>query len=167
MSLLAAPETDNDVEALTADMTRVEETMFHRARRAERLATAFGAFFWTGDTRTLTANDWFDAADAIGSLMPSEETRAATMALLDVEQGLLDRRPPEGDRNVARTYYTVRKAARLAQELTRAGVRGVEEITAQMWRDARIGAGLTSNEAPSDVTRAAVAGILLQRTTWW
>lgn len=154
------------LEATTQGMTPLEETTFHRARRAENYATIFGAFFWDGDSREITANQWFDAADALGTLMPSQETRAATMALLDVEQGILDLKAPEGGRDVARAYYTLRKAARIARHFTDAGVVDVHEVTPMMWREARIKAGLSSNEAPSDITRAAVAGIIDQRMNW-
>lgn len=150
----------------TEGMTELEQTTFHRARRAERFATAFGGFFWEGDSREITDEEWFDAAEALECLMPSKETRAATMALLDVEQGLLGRKPPEGDRDTLRTYYTLRKAARLAQQFVDAGVMAVHEVTPMMWREARIKAGLTDNEAPSDITRAAVAGIIHQRMNW-
>lgn len=153
-------------ESPTQGMTQIEETMFYRARRAERFATAFGGFFWSGDTRELTDDQWFDASEALESLMPSPETRAATVALLDVEQGHLDLKAPEGDRNTARAYYTLRKAARIAQPLVDAGVLDIGEVTPSMWRQARITAGLHSNEAPSDITRAAVAGIIYQRMNW-
>lgn len=147
-------------------MTSLEETTFHRARRATRFAAALGGFFASGDARQISDDAWFDAADSLGVLMPSTETRAATIAILDVEQGHLDRTPPADGRNVARTYYTLRKAARLANRFTEAGVTEMEEITSMMWRQARIKAGLTDNEAPSDVTRAAVAGIISQQVTW-
>lgn len=150
----------------TQGMTQVEETTFHRARRAERFATAFGGFFWQGNSREITDDQWFDAADSLQALMPSPETRAATMALLDVEQGFLDLPAPEGDRDTARAYYTLRKAARIAQQFTDAGVTDLHEVTPMMWRQARIKAGLSDNEAPSDITRAAVAGIIHQRMSW-
>lgn len=150
----------------TAGMTPIEETTFHRARRAERFATAFGGFFWHGNSREITDDQWFDAADSLQALMPSPETRAATMALLDVEQGFLDLPAPEGGRDTARAYYTLRKAARIAQQFTDAGVTDLHEVTPMMWRQARIKAGLSDNEAPSDITRAAVAGIIHQRMNW-
>lgn len=150
----------------TEGMTALEETTFHRARRAERFATAFGGFFWAGDSREITDEQWFDAADALECLMPSGETRSATMGLLDVEQGRLDRKAPGEDRDIARAYYTLRKAARIAQQLTDAGVLDVHEVTPMMWREARVRAGLSDNEAPSDITRAAVAGIIHQRMNW-
>lgn len=154
------------VEYPTADMTLLEETMFHRARRAERFATAFGGFFWRGDSRAISDDKWFSAADRLGVLMPSQETRAATLALLDAGQDLVALKPPEGDRDSVRAYYTLRKAARIAQVFTAAGVTDVRDVTPTMWREARIGAGLTDNEAPSDITRAAVAGIIHQRMNW-
>lgn len=150
----------------TTGMTALEETTFHRARRAERFATAFGGFFWDGDPGRITDDDWFSAADALGVLMPSAETRAATMAILDVERGYLERKPPTQDRDALRAYYTLRKAARIAQHFINAGVTDTREATPLMWREARIKAGLTSNEAPSDVTRAAIAGIIHQRMNW-
>lgn len=166
MTTATLTRQDFTVDDPTQGMTQLEETTYHRARRAERFATAFGAFFWSGDSREIADEAWFDAADALGVLMPSAETRAATMALLDVEQGLLDLTPPEGDRDTIRGYYTLRKAARIAQQFTNAGVTSVQEVTPVMWREARIKAGLTSKEAPSDITRAAVAGIINQRMTW-
>lgn len=150
----------------TAGMTPIEETTFHRARRAERFATAFGGFFWNGNSREITDEQWFDAAESLEALMPSPETRAATVALLDVERGLLDLRAPEGDRDSARAYYTLRKAARLTRQFIDAGVTDIHEVTPMMWRQARIRAGLADNEAPSDITRAAVAGIIDQRMNW-
>lgn len=153
-------------ESPTQGMTQIEETAFHRARRAERFATAFGGFFWNGDSREITDEQWFDAAEALETLMPSSDTRAATMAILDVERDLLDLKAPAGGRDVARTYYTLRKAARITQPLLDAGVMDVHEVTPMMWREARIKAGLSSNDAPSDITRAAVAGIIHQRMNW-
>lgn len=153
-------------ESPAQGMTQIEETTFQRARRAERFATAFGGFFWRGDSREITDEQWFDAADALESLMPSLETRAATMALLDVEQGHIDRPAPAGGRDVSRAYYTLRKAARIAQQFTDSGVLDIGEVTPMMWREARIKAGLSSNEAPSNITRAAVAGIIYQRMNW-
>lgn len=160
MTAIALPESP------TQGMTQIEETIFHRARRAERFATAFGGFFWSGNTREITDEQWFDASEALEVLMPSPETRAATMALLDVEQGYLDLEAPEGSRDTARVYYTLRKAARVAKPLMDAGVMDASEITPMMWREARIRAGLSSNEAPSNITRAAIAGIIYQRMTW-
>lgn len=166
MTATAFTEQVVTTDGPTAGMTPIEETTFHRARRAERFATAFGAFFWNGDSREITDDQWFDAADALEALMPSAETRAATMALLDVERGHLALKAPEGDRDTARSYYTLRKAARLAQQFTDAGVLDIHEVTSSMWREARINAGLSTNEAPSDITRAAVAGIIYQRMDW-
>lgn len=88
------------------------------------------------------------------------------MAVLDVEQGLLDRPAPEGDRDSIRAYYTLRKAARIAEKFTDAGVLAMDDVSPMMWRQARIDAGLSDNEAPSEITRAAVAGIIHQRMTW-
>lgn len=163
---MPATVTTHHASSPTAGMTPLEETMFHRARRAERLATAFGGFFWAGDSRAITEEQWFDAADALETLMPSRETRSATMAVLDVEQGLLDRPAPEGDRDSIRAYYTLRKAARIAEKFTDAGVLAMDDVSPMMWRQARIDAGLSDNEAPSEITRAAVAGIIHQRMTW-
>lgn len=98
--------------------------------------------------------------------MPSPETRAATLALLDAGQDLVTFKPPAGDRHCTRAYYTLRKAARIAQVFTAAGVTDVRDVTPTMWREARIKAGLTDNEAPSNITRAAVAGIIHQRMNW-
>lgn len=150
----------------TEGMTELEETMFFRARRAERLSIGFRGVFWDGDSWSISDEEWFDLSERLGVLMPSPETRAATLALLDFNTRDLNLPAPEGGPDVARTYFTVRKAARLAKQFENAGVTDVREVTPIMWREARIAAGLSSNDAPSDITRAAVAGIIDQRMGW-
>ena len=163
---LTVVQTEDEAYSPTEGMTMLEKTFYHRARRAEKFATAFGGFFWEGDPRSITEEEWFDAADALQSLFPSPETQVGVIALLEVENGAIDQPAPDAERDLRRSFYTMRKAAKIANVMTASGVTDAREVSPRMWREVRIQAGLTSNEAPSNVTRAAITGIIDQRTAW-
>lgn len=151
----------------TAGMTETEQTAYYRGRKTEQFATAFAGTFYEGDPRDITPEQWFDMADILGNVMPGDETKAAVIATMDVERGKNRLAAPKDTPHpIKRAYYTARKAARIARYLTDAGVIDAREVGPRQWREARIEAGLSQNEAPSDITRAFITGIIDQRSSW-
>lgn len=144
---------------MTAVTVKTDET-YARTRKASGIADALSTVGVT-DAREVADTSWALASQVGGhrASRPSEITKAAVTAMLDVEHGRLNLRP-SGSGDACKTYYATRKAYRIACILWEVGMEDAREASAMQWREARLIAGV---EAPSEFTRTVVEGLLDHR----